>query len=423
MNLPETSSGAARLPARSDEPPRIELSLRRLRAAVAVCEHGSVARAADAVHRSAAATTRAVLELEAQFGRPLFERSRQGLRPTDIGRVALPRIARALAQLRLAEDEVAPGSLLAAKVTHQQLQVAIALAEQQTQTRAAQSLRVTQPAVTRTLRELEGLVRKPLFFRSARGMVATAQGQQLVRRAKLSLAEIDAMAEEVAAHLGRVQGRVVVGVPPLSAALLVPRAVDRLLRCQPALHVAVVEGTHEALLGGLRCGEVDLIVGALREASDEVRQTVLFDDELRVVVRPGHRLARRRSAALDELVHEPWVVPREGVPARARFERVFSDAGLPLPARRVEACSLVVVRGLLLEGDRVTMASPHQMHHELASGQLVTLPVDLGDTARPIGIAVRADAQPTRAVQSFIAQLRDTSAALHSPLPLARAAA
>lgn len=393
----------------------IEPNLRRLRAAVAVAAEGSIARASVTLHRSPPATTRAVLELEEDLGVRVFERCRQGLLPTAAGLIALRRIRLALAQLQLAEQEVATGAALAQKITHRQLQAVIAIYEGTTETRAAVSLDISQPAVTRTLRGIEGIVGQSLFYRTSHGMVPSPHGELLFRRAKLALAEIACVGQDLASHDGRVIGRVSIGVLPLCATLLVPRAVSRVLDIFPELHVTILEGTYETLREALARGDIDVLVGALRGDQSDVLQEALFEDELIVVSRSDHSLFAKRHLTLADLAGEQWIAPRQDTPARERFDHMFDTVHLASPKHVVESGSLATVRALLLESNRLSVASPHQLHYELESGVLAALPVVTGNTARTIGFALRADASPTAAVQSFVEQLRAVSTELIKP--------
>jgi len=386
-----------------------EISLRPIRAAVAVATHGAICRAASHLHRSAPATTRAILEIEAKLGVELFDRSRQGLRVTDDGQIAIRRFQCTLEQLRLAELEVNAGSMLAHKVTHRHLRTIVAVMEEGSETAAARRLHVSQPAVTRTLRDIENIVGRALFFRTTRGMIATSPGELLYKRAKLSLAEIRALMEDLANRRGSLVGRVVVGVLPLCATLLVPRAITRLLVSYPEVKVRVIEGRYEPLRAALIRGDVDVVVGALRPFSAELRQEVLFIDNLVVISRPGHPVLDKPASLLRNLANAQWVIPAEATPARDRFDQMFHDIGLDVPPRAIESGSLATVRALLLESDRISVASPHQVYYELQHGLLTAHAIELGNTDRHIGFAVRSNFRPTHAVERFMEEIRAVS--------------
>ncbi|MES2260266.1 MAG: LysR family transcriptional regulator [Pseudomonadota bacterium] len=392
----------------------INPNFRRFRAVIAVANTGGISRAAEQIHRSQPAVTRAVLELEAELAFPIFERSRQGMVATAIGEVVLGRIRSAMEQIMAADADLPQARLLEQAVSHRQLQVLISIAEQQNETGAAEALRLTQPAITRSLRNLENVAGSALFYRTSRRMILTDHGERLLRRAKLALGELALIGSDLAAHLGRINGHVTIGALPLSGTLLVPRSVNRLLARHPRLQVTIREGSYAALLAALRCGEIDLIVGALRDPPPalDVLQEALFEDTLAVVARAGHPLGKNRPLALRDLCQADWVIPHRETPARARFEQAFREAGLALPAHTVETGALVTIRALLLESDRLAAVSPLQMRFEIDSGMLALLPVDLGNTSRVIGMTTRADVEPSAAVRYLIGQLHEVSGEL-----------
>jgi len=125
------------------------------------------------------------------------------------------------------------------------------------------------------------------------------------------------------------------------------------------------------------------------------------------VVRKGHSLTGTRKPSVEVLARQSWVLPAVGTPTRQHFERIFTEKGLAAPEPAVEASSLIAVRGLLLENDMATLISRHQVRYEEAAGLLEAVKLDLGDTARPIGITTRANWVPTRLQGEFIAILRE----------------
>ncbi len=323
----------------------------------------------------------------------------------------------ALAQLKLAESENGLKGFYAQSVSHRQLEAVIAIAQYQTETQAANALDLSQPAVTRALRDLERMVEQPLFYRTSKGMIPTVRGEQVVRRAKVALVEVASIDPDLQAFDGRMKGRLAIGALPLASTLFVPKAINLTLALHPEIEVTVFEGTYASFLADLRCGDLDLIVGALRPdgLNRDVLQEGLFIDDLVVIARADHPLARRRHVSLQQIVQQDWVIPRRGTPSRERFDSIFEQAGMLPPKRCVEAGSLATVRGLLLESDRLSVASPHQVHFEIRSGTLATLSTRIGKTTRTIGVTTRADSLPTALVSAFIAQLRHVCAGMAAP--------
>ena len=284
-------------------PPVLE-RLRGLRCLVAVAQQGSAVAAAGVVHLSQPAVTRAIQELERQLGVALFMRGARGMAATAEGtRVA----ARATALLdHLARGAAEAGALgrtggarrgregdpqrFAGAVVPAGLRALVAVAFTRSETRAAALLGLGQPAVHHALQGLEALAGVPLFQKSARGTLFTHAGEVLLQRVKLALAEARAIDAEASAWRGALRARLVVGVLPLSVSVLLPQAIEVVLRQHPGLVIVALDGTSDSLLPRLLGADVDIMVGALRPGAPlpGLRQEPLFDDALAVVAAPGH---------------------------------------------------------------------------------------------------------------------------------------
>jgi DNA-binding transcriptional LysR family regulator len=399
-------------------PARIEMNMRQLRAVVAVSQGGSVHKAASILHVTQPAVTRAIHEFEQALGLALFERTPKGMVATAVGAILVERTQRAFAQLAHVERELAEMGLsrrssasINAKVTHRHLRALVAVDEHQTETAAALELDVSQPSVTQTLRELERIVEADLFLRTTRGMLATRVGEVMVRRTKLMFHELQQARDDIAAQLGNITGSIVVGALPLASTLLVPRAVTRLKKEYPDLLVTILEGTYESLLTGLRCGDMDVLVGVLRYPVpyNDIVQERLFEDLLSVVGRKGHPFAAAKSLRLADVIDSEWVLPYKGAPSRKAFEQVMNAAGLPLPKNAIESNALVTLRALLIESDRLSILSRNQIHYEELHGMLAVLPIDMRGSERPIGITTRADAKRSVGLNALMQSLRTVS--------------
>lgn len=405
--------------------------LKGLRCVAAVAAHGSSTRAAQAIHLSQPATTRAVLDLEQRLGLALFERQARGMRVTPWGaRVALraQRLHDALCQgateaLQLAAAGRAPRAAarrsprperFAAVVAPASIRALLALASEGSASRAAARLGLSQPAVHRALRVMEDACGAPLCRRTPQGTQLTDSGQALLRRVKLAMAELRALASELAARQGACRGQLVVGTLPLSVQQVLPRAIARLRTQQPGVEVTVVDGTYDSLTRALQSGDVDLIVGGLRpQPPSDLRQEPLFDDELVVVARTGHPCLAS-PPSLAELLRWPWVLPLPGTPARVALERAFTAAGLPPPRAALQSNSVPFSHSLAAHSDHLTLSARRQVQVERVAGVLGIVPVPLGTLQRTVGLLVRSDAPAPPELQGLITALHAVSA--DSPL-------
>ncbi|MFO1310713.1 MAG: LysR family transcriptional regulator [Burkholderiales bacterium] len=375
--------------------------LRHLRAFIAVADEGSANRAGATLYRAQSAVSRAIQKLEADLGVELFERRARGMLLTEYGRALLVRARRAQAELARARGELAAidkGSArnapIFAMVAHERrVRAFVALTEHHHMPSVAESLGITQPAVSMAIRELEDSVGVPLFERTPRGMIPTDAGAALALRLKRALAEVRHAVSDIAALRGITQGTVIVGALPLSRTRLLPEAIAGVVAAHPGLRVATVEGSFETLAAGLRAGDLDFIVGALRPPgyASDLEGLPLADDALGVVARARHPWAARRRIGESDLAHACWVLPRVNTPNRTLFERAWNARGLPPPDVVVETSDLAVLRGVLCNSDLLTAISPRQLSYELAQGLLRVLPIPLPDSSRVIGITRRTD--------------------------------
>lgn len=385
-------------------------NLRHLRVFLAAFDTGSVTQAAAACLVSQPAVTQSIQKLEEQLGNRLFERSPHGLFPTEAGTLMANRVRRALRLLDAALNDLAPRLRLTA--TTSQLTALVAAVETENFTLAARRLGLAQPSVHRAITDLEKDAGKPLFERMSRGMVATRLATRLAQAAQLAFAEFDQAEADLGELIGREVGHIVVGAMPLSRSSLLPDAIARFRQRRASLPIRALDGPYEDMVTALRRGEVDFLVGAMRNPQPvgDVVQETLFNDELIVVCRPDHPLLGEPQAGPELLASFPWVVNIEGTPARAMFDKVFADRARPTSL--VETGSMVLMRELLMVSDHLGFISKVQIRSDLRIGSVVRLIAQLPETSRPIGLTFRADWVPTKAQRELLDDIRAATEAL-----------
>lgn len=387
-----------------------DLNLRHLRALVSVVALRSLNRAAEAAGLSQPALTQGMAKLERQLGVMLFDRHSGGVMPTSAGDALAERVERAFAHLAAAVRK--PGRAGARGfsrpeqlMTSTQLQAFLHFADAQGFAGAAAASGLSQPGIHRAVRELEQISGQLLAERRGRGMALTGAGRSMARGVRLAAGEI---AAGIAEALGEAHPatRIAIGAMPLSRALVVPRAIAHFLKDCPGTVIDVVEGSWRELIDPLLDGVIDLMVGALREAPpDGVEQVPLFTDRLSVYGRTGHPLVGR-PVRLEELQQQSWVVGPQGTPLRAHWQALFTGAPPPVP---VECGSVMVIRGLVVQSDLLTLLSPDQISVELETGMLSRIDVDLPGSVRTIGLTTRRGWRPTAAQQRLVELIHQAS--------------
>jgi len=390
-----------------------DLNLRHIEAIVGISRHGSISAASLAVNLSQPALTQALAGIERTLGHRLFDRHPGGAVPSEAGRVFLARCERALnlivngARALRRAAKMTPIPFIERRIVMGQLRALVAVERLGSYTLAARDIGLSQPSVHRAVKELEEALEMVLLFRAGPTMRATGPTERLVRAARLAFAELQAGLDDLVAMRLVGSGRVIVGALPLPRAGLLPETLVAFARMQPSATVQVVEAPYADLLASLRCGEIDILLGALRDPSPapDVTQRILFRDGLTVVARVGHPLADIESPNLTDLSRYPWVIAPQGAPLRAKWEAMFDDVGMAPPSVRIECGSILVIRGLLLSDDWLTLLSPDQFRIEAEAGLLRTIGDPVSDSMRKIGVTTRVDWWPTTAQAAFMAQL------------------
>lgn len=397
-------------------------NLRHLRAFLEVANHQKIAAASEYVHLSQPAITQAIAKLEKALGVSLFDRRPNGMFPTEVGQLFQARVARVFEYLRFgAKEAVRLGTRRGSRgganfdhlLTMVQLRALTAMSNFGNFSLAARNLRISQPSVHRAARDLERLSGVTLFRKSSQGIDLTRSAQALAQQVKLSFSELEQGHVEIQEWLGRDVGWIRAGTLPLARTFVLPTAINTMSAERPEVQISIVDGPYDDLLHGLRHGELDMLIGALRypAPTDDVVQEALFEAPLAVVSRSFHPLARQQKITVDELAAYPWAVPRAGAPTRAVFETLFENADQK-PAKIIESSSLVLIRALLLDSDRLTLISAHQILHEEKLGVLKRLPVKVPGTRRDIGVTVRKGWRPTASQARFMDLLRDAAASI-----------
>lgn len=234
---------------------------------------------------------------------------------------------------------------------------------------AARTLHLSQPAVTKMLHELEHAFAAPLVARGARGGRLTAPGEAALVRLRLAMAHVDAALAGVEADVPTLR----LGLLPLVAVSLLPRALQRLHEDGRALRLQLRESTVAGLLEGLARGELDAVVGRLEPEALAgiqglpVSARMLGPERLAMAAAPGHPLVRSRRVGLDRLAGCRWVLPHRGSNTRQVFDALFTEAGRTPPRPEVESQSLHTNLHLVAATDALTLApaSAVQVHERL----------------------------------------------------------
>ncbi len=372
-------------------------NLRHLAAFVAIVEHGSATRAAEAVHLTQPALTQAISRLERDMGCQLFEREPTGMKPTEPAVLLAKRVRRAIAWI---------GSN---RVTAAQVRSFRALARHGSYSVASDQIGLAPASLHRAVSDLSSTLGERLVERRGRHLALSRSGEKRAKAFGLALAELRSGFSEVSAWLGQAGGRIVIGAMPLSRARWLPSTLVTFMQSNPGIELEIVEGSYSELVGPLRNGDIDFLLGALRDNADtdDLINIPAFVDRPQIIMRAGHPLARVSCPSPAQWEGFDWMVPAAPTPLRSYWSEMMQASGCEGRVG-LECGSVLTIRELLLETDMLTLLSPDQLRVEIEAGLLLAAPPP-SPVERAIGIIHRRDWHPTPSQAKLLETLGDKS--------------
>ena len=285
--------------------------------------------------------------------------------------------------------------------------VAATIAQRGSIREASAVLHLTQPAMSRSLTELERILGVRLFDRRPKGMTVTAAGAPLITHMQLVTSEAGSLLRHAAEIVSGNSGEVRVGTLLAGTADILPTAVFEATRRLAGLRVAISEGTPDRLHEQLMSGRVDLVVGRVTPLASMpgVEVEPLYDDDVHVVCTPSHARSAHRGS-LAELVDDAWILPPRDTSLRSQVEAAFIRGCGRSPERVIECVAAVPLRALVLRGEHLAVVPGGIFASELERDLLVSLNTDIEGASVPVGIITRAAAQLPASALALIDELR-----------------
>jgi DNA-binding transcriptional LysR family regulator len=284
------------------------------------------------------------------------------------------------------------------------------IVERRSINKAARSLNISQPALSRSIRTLEQALGVPLLDRSARGVVPTAYGELLLVHARTIQANLGQTLTDVQALAGRRLGKVAIGATP-AVSMLVTGAIQRFQAEHPGLLVRGIESASADLIAQVRTGELDLFVGPSSDVPEpDMIEEPLFVEQFGLWVRASHPLLRRRGLQLADLADEAWIVPQEERSLRRRLDAELRKAKVSISGPVIETSSLLLVKTLLTRGDRIALLAPTVLTMERETAAVKALKGRWSFPSRSSSIYFRQHGSRTPALRGLVRALKSAAA-------------
>jgi DNA-binding transcriptional LysR family regulator len=276
--------------------------------------------------------------------------------------------------------------------------------------KAAESMGISQPALSKNIRSLERTLGVQLLERGRFGAMPTAFGLALVRHADSIDAELRSAEQEIEALRVARGGHTCIGCGPSEATRLLPTALSRLRNSSPGIRVTIQYGLNAALMPMVKHGEVDFALSSIpaRCPDPDLKQLRLHEDRAAVIARLGHPLlGRREPLTAADLSDQQWILATKLELERLALDQVFLEAGLAPPEDAIETTSAVLMKTLVMQSDFLTFLPRELIYWEERAGFLAPLSLEGPAWRRNVGVTMRARAGLNPAAQALIKTLQE----------------
>ena len=286
------------------------------------------------------------------------------------------------------------------------LRLFTAVVQQGSFSKAAASLFISQPAVSKAVAELERQVGSSLLDRSSSGVALTAAGQTLYRYAEQIFLTEQAATLELARLRGVEAGRLALGASTTIGVYRLPPLLADFAERFPRVRLFLDIGTTNDIVARLLTSPLDLALVEAPVADDRLDVVPLWQDRLVVIAPPRHGLARQGSVRLAEVLAQPFIGREPDSATRLLVERELQVRGISLPVH-IEVASNEAIKQMVQVGLGLAMVSETTIQSELETGRLVTLPVPELIIARSFSLLQVVKRPLSASGQAFLSLLRE----------------
>lgn len=287
----------------------------------------------------------------------------------------------------------------------------VAIAQEANLGRAAERLRLSQPAVSKTLAELEELAGARLFERGRQGAALTADGNVFLAHALKVLAALQSAASSVGPASTTGARTLRIAALPTVAPDTLPAVIAAFSALYPEASVVVQTAANTALMGMLASGDIELALGRMSDPDMMAGLSfeLLYMEPLVLAARTGHPLAAGAPTLAQALAY-PLVVSGRGTVPRHHTEAWLRRSALDLPAGHTETMSVSLARLLVRQSDALWFTPIGAVRTDVADGLLTLLDIQPGADREAVGLLRRVDARNDDLTDAFLRLLRERAA-------------
>ncbi len=301
--------------------------------------------------------------------------------------------------------------MIDSRIKFRHLQTFVEVARQKSVMKAAELLHVSQPAVTKTIRELEGVLGVEVFERDGRGIKITRYGEVFLKHAGAALTALRQGLDSVTQERIGDAPPIRIGALPTVSTRIMPRAMQLFLKENTWSRLKIVTGENAVLLEQLRVGDLDLVVGRLAgpEKMAGFSFEHLYSEQVVFAVRAGHPLLKTRQSHFNALSDYTVLMPTRASIIRPFVEGLLIANGVPSLPNQIETVSDSFGRAFVRASDAIWIISAGVVANDIEDGALAVLPVDTSETKGPVGLTMRNDAIPSLPLSILMQTIREAA--------------
>jgi LysR family transcriptional regulator, pca operon transcriptional activator len=303
--------------------------------------------------------------------------------------------------------------MIDSRIKFRHLQTFVEVARQRSVMKAAGLLHVSQPAVTKTIRELEEVLGVSVVERDGRGIKITRYGEVFLKHAGAALTALRQGFDSVSQALSGDAAPIRIGALPTVSTRIMPKAMRLFLDEGTGARIKIVTGENAVLLEQLRVGDLDLVVGRLAASEKMTGFSFehLYSEKVVFCVRAGHPLLSAGSV-FPGLDLYPVLMPTRASIIRPFVDRFLITNGIAGLPNQIETVSDAFGRAFVRESDAIWIISEGVVAADITEGTLAALPIDTSETKGPVGLTMRTDATPSMPLAILMQTIREVAGSI-----------
>lgn len=269
---------------------------------------------------------------------------------------------------------------------------------------AGKELFLSQPAVSRQVRQLENELGVRLFEQIGKTIHLTDAGRTLAAEAERVLGNMERVAEAVAVHRSAATGRLRIGASTTPGFYLLPKVVGQFHRKYPGVEIEFSIANSQRIQDKVLRNEIDLgFIGSVAKSTD-IETKAIAHDEIVCFSSPRHSLSKHRKPVPETLRSEICVIREEGSGTRQMYDEWLNRRGIELQ-RTIKLSCPEAVKALVGAGVGFSFLSIHVLRGELSSGKLRRLPINGFSLERPINLIRHKEKYESPVITEFLKML------------------